>query len=150
MFPRKDYKPSFQNISPPLTEKKPHKIIYNLFYFLSSALISSEYKNQSLACSSLPNGSQSHSVAGSNTVNHPGKAKILLGFRQQAGSQSLPPANPLLNLLHEVSDGSKQTAMARMHRAPDCLGHLSAYECRNGIFRCCLDTHTHELCSGSL
>lgn len=31
-------------------------------------------------------------------MNHPGKAKILLGFRQQAGGQNLPPANSLLNL----------------------------------------------------
>jgi len=83
-------------------------------------------------------------------VNHPGKAKILLGFRQQAGSQSLPPANRLLNLLHEVSNGSNQAVMAGMHRAPDCSGYLSAYEYWNGIFRCCLHTHSHELCSGSV
>lgn len=126
--------------------KKNIEIIYNLFYFLSSVLISSsEYKNQPLAWSSLPNGSQSLSIAGNNTVNHPGKAKILSGFRQQAGGQSLPPSSGWI-CLSEVSDGSNQAAMAGMHC--HCSGYLLAYERWHGVFRCCLDTHIYELCLG--
>lgn len=110
-------------------------------------LISSEYKNQPLAWSLLPNGSQSLSIAGNNTVNHPGKAKILSGFRQQAGGQNLPPS-PGWICLSEVSDGSSQAAMAGMHC--HCSGYLHAYERWHGVFRCCLDTHIYEPCLGSV
>lgn len=135
------------SLSPPLM-KKNTEIIYNLLYFLSSVLISSsEYKNQPLAWSLLPNGSQSLSIAGNNTVNHPGKAKILSGFRQQAGGQSLPPS-PGWICLSEVSDGSSQAAMAGMHC--HCSGYLHAYERWHGVFRSCLDTHIYEPCLGSV
>lgn len=108
---------------------------------------SSEYKNQPLACSWLPSGSQSHSIAGRNTVNHAGKAKILSGFRQQAGSQSL--LLPLgLICCNKVSDGNDQTAMAGMHC--DCSGSLYAYWSWNGILRCYSDIQTYELCPSSV
>lgn len=56
---------------------------------------------------------------------HPGKAKILLKFRQQAGGQSLPPASPLLNLLPGGQQW-KQSAMAGMRLTHNCSVHRSA------------------------
>lgn len=109
LFPKKNYKHSFQNISPALNEKQAPKIIYNLFYFFSSVFISlSEYKNQSLACNSLPSGSQSHSIAGSNTLNHPSKAKILLDLDNKQVAKASPLPALCLICFQEVSDGSNQ------------------------------------------
>lgn len=148
-FPRKTISP-VSKIFHHLSLKKAPKITYNLFYFLSSVFISfSEYKNQSLPCNSLPNGSQSHSIAGSSTLNHPGKAKILLGFRQQAGGQSLPPASPLLNLLPggqrwKQSDSDGWDAPHPQLLSPSlCIGAVE------GDFQV-LFRHTCELCSGSV